>query len=333
MPLLVTPRQLASRADLYHQLGQLTAAGIGLVEALQLQLRNPPLPSFKTPLSAIAERLKAGANFGEALHAAGTWLTAFDRALLDAGERSGRLPATFQQLAAHYTSTAAILRQTISSFLYPAFLFHFAILIFPLPDLVLTGNVLVFLAKTLAVLLPLYGVVFALIHSMRGTHSEAWRGRMEILLHRVPLAGAARRSLALARLTSALEALISAGVTIIEAWQLAAEASGSPALRHAVAAWRPRLAAGVTPAGALDDTPQFPVLFANLYHTGEITGTLDDTLRRLHALYLDEGTRKLKALAEWTPKIVYLLVAIMIAFKVIAFYSGYFKSIGDAMNF
>jgi general secretion pathway protein F len=333
MPFVVTPGQLRSRADLYHQLGQLTAAGIGIIEALQLQLRNPPLPSFRAPLAAILERLKAGANFGEALYAAGSWLTAFDRALLDAGDRSGRLPATFQQLAAHYTSTAAILRQTISSFLYPAFLFHFAIFIFPLPDLVLTGNILLYFAKTFAILLPLYAVIFLLIHSMRGTHSEAWRGRMEQLLHRVPLAGAARRSMALARLTSALEALISAGVTIIEAWQLAADASGSPALRSAIASWQPRLAAGVTPAGALEGTPEFPVLFANLYSTGEITGTLDDTLRRLHALYLDEGTRKLKALADWLPKIVYLLVALMIAIKVIGFWSGYFKQIGDAMNF
>ncbi len=333
MPFLVTPRQLASRADLYHQLGQLTAAGIGLVEALQLQCRNPPLPAFKAPLEAIIGRLKAGANFAEALHAAGSWLTAFDRALLAAGEQSGRLPATFQQLAAHYTASAAILRQTISGFMYPAFLFHFAILSFPLPELVLTGNLLGFLAKTLAVLLPLYALLFVCIYSMRGTHGEAWRGRMEQLLHRIPLAGAARRSLALARLTSALEALISAGVTIIEAWQLAAEASGSPALRRAVDSWRPRLAAGVTPAGALNDTPQFPVLFANLYHTGEITGTLDDALRRLHALYLDEGTRKLKALAEWLPKIAYLLVALLIAWKVIGFWSGYSKQIGDAMNF
>lgn len=332
MPLLVTPGQLRARADLYHQLGQLTAAGIGLIEALQMQQRKPPLPSFRAPLAAILEKLKAGASFGEALRAAGSWLTTFDRALLDAGDRSGRLPATFQQLAAHYTSSAAILGQTISSFLYPAFLFHFAILIFSFLDFLQTRNILLSLAKMLAILLPLYAVIFVLIHSMRGTHSESWRARMEGLLRRVPLVGAARRSLALARLTSALEALVSAGVTIIEAWQLAAEASGSPALRRAVASWQPRLAAGVTPAGALADEPEFPVLFANLYHTGEITGTLDDTLRRLHALYLDEGTRKLKAFAEWLPKIVYLLVALMIAIKVIGFYSNLWGKAAEMMD-
>ena len=333
MSLLVTPRQLARRADFYHQLAQLTAAGIGVIQALELQQRSPPLPSFHEPISQILAQLRTGASFGHALQAAGSWLTTFDVALLDAGDRSGRLPATFQLLAEHYTARAALLRQTLSSFAYPAFLFHFAILIGPLPDLVLNGNILTYLAKVLVFLLPLYTAVFLLIQALRGTRSEAWRSRLEQILHHVPLAGSARRSLALARLSSALEALISAGITILEAWQLAGTASGSPALRRTIQSWQPRFAAGVTPADALHSSAEFPDLFSQMYRTGEISGTLDDTLRRLHSIYLDEGARKLKAICDWLPKIAYLFVAGMIAYRVISFYSGYFKQIGDATNF
>lgn len=328
MPLFVTPQQLARRADLYHQLSQLTSAGIGLIPALEMQRRSPPHPSFREPLERIIERLNLGASLGEALMAAGAWLTSFDTALLDAGDRSGRLPDTFQLLAEHYTSRTALLRQTLSSFMYPAFLFHFAILIGPLPDLVLTGNIFAYLLKTLAVFIPVYAITVLLIHAMRGTHGESWRSRMEQIFNRVPLAGAARRSFALARLCSALEALISAGVTIIEAWQLAATASGSPALRRAVRDWQPRLAAGVTPGEAVDQSGEFPELFSQMYRTGEVTGSLDVTLRRLHALYLEEGTRRLKALSEWLPKIAYLFVAAMIAYRVISFWTGYFDMIG-----
>src|SRR6185436_4153870 len=114
---------LARRADFYHQLQQLTAAGIGLIQALELQRRSPPLPSYREPLSRILDQLQAGASFGEALQSAGSWLTAFDIALLDAGDRSGRLPATFQLLSEQYTARASLLRQTLSSFAYPAFLF------------------------------------------------------------------------------------------------------------------------------------------------------------------------------------------------------------------
>ena len=333
MSLFVTPGQHARRADLYHQLGQLTAAGIGVVEALEIQRRSPPLPSFRKPLAAILAQLSAGASFGDAVQAARPWLTSFDIALLDAGDRSGRLPATFQLLAEHYTSRAALLRQAIAGLAYPAFLFHFAILIGPLPDLILKGDIVAYLAKTLTILIPLYVVIGLAVFAMQGRHGESWRSLVESILHRLPLLGTARRSLALARLTSALEALISAGVNIIEGWQLAAAASGSPALRRAVASWQPRLAAGVTPADALDNTREFPELFAGMYRTGETTGKLDDTLRRLHAMYLDEGERKLKALAEWLPKIAYLFVAGMIAWRVISFYVGRANQLNDVLNF
>jgi len=332
MSLFVTPGQHARRADLYHQLGQLTAAGIGIVEALEIQRRAPPSPSFRKPLDAILTKLSAGASFGEALQSARHWLTAFDIALLDTGDRTGRLPATFQLLAEHYTSRAALLRQSLSGLAYPAFLFHFAILLGPLPDLIVKGDILSYLAKTLTILVPLYVVFGLAVFAMQGRHGESWRGLVESILHRLPVVGAARRSLALARLSSALEALVSAGITILEAWQLAAAASGSPALRRAIAGWQPRLAAGITPADALASTSEFPDLFTSMYRTGEYSGKLDDTLRRLHALYLDEGQRKFKALAEWLPKIAYLFVAGMIAWRVVSFWSGYFKQIGDVME-
>ena len=57
MSLTFTPRQLSQRADLYHQLGQLISAGIGLPQALEIQRRSPPAISFRKPTpewSAIA---------------------------------------------------------------------------------------------------------------------------------------------------------------------------------------------------------------------------------------------------------------------------------------
>jgi type II secretory pathway component PulF len=67
-------------------------------------------------------------------------------------------------------------------------------------------------------------------------------------------------------------------------------------------------------------------MFANLYSTGEVSGKLDDSLRRLYSHYNEEGTRKLYAFAQWTPKLVYFAVAGIIAYKVITFYNGLYGS-------
>jgi len=111
----------------------------------------------------------------------------------------------------------------------------------------MTGNWLAYLAKTFGVLLPIYGGVFAVVYAMQGRRGEKWRSVMEDLIHPIPILGAARRALALSRLAAALEALISAGVTIIEAWELAAAASGSSMLKRVVLGWKPRVLADKRP--------------------------------------------------------------------------------------
>ena len=333
MSLTVTPSQLANRAELYHQLSQLVGAGIGLPQAIQIQQRSPPARSFREPLARISQSLVLGSTFTEACLSAGGWLPEFDAALIDAGETSGRLPECFKLLADHYTERASLLRQTLSSLAYPAFLFHFAILIGPIQEFFLPdGSVVTYLAKTLGVFIPLYLVVGLLIFAAQGQHGERWRAFIESFLQMIPFCGRARRSLSVARLASALEALLAAGVPIINGWELAATASGSPAIKRAVLRWRPEIEAGLTPADMLDRTPEFPDLFSNMYRTGEISGTLDDTLKRLRVLYQEEGSRQLRAIADWTPKLIYLLIVFMIAWRVVSFYLGYFSQINQAIG-
>ena len=234
MPLIVTPRQHLQRSELYHQIGQLTSAGIGLPQALETLRRSPPARSFRVPLARLADSLQQGGTFGEAIESLGTWMPSFDAALLQAGEKSGRLPASLALLANYYQERAHLTRQVMADLAYPVFLFHFAILIGPVPGLFLSGNVTAYLCKTLGVFLPIYALVIAFLYAGQGQHGENWRGWVERILRFIPLCGSARRNLALARLSAALEALINAGVSLIDGWELAATASGSPALRRAI---------------------------------------------------------------------------------------------------
>src|SRR2546423_2820913 len=135
MPLFVTPRQLSHRAELYHQLAQLISAGIALPQALATLQRSPPVRSFRQPLTELIRHLAAGETFSAALEKLGRWLPAFDIALLHAGETSGRLPDCFKMLADYYQERSRLIRQVISDLAYPVFLFHFAILLAPLPEL------------------------------------------------------------------------------------------------------------------------------------------------------------------------------------------------------
>jgi type IV pilus assembly protein PilC len=327
MPLIITPGQLRRRADFYYQLGQLTAAGLTLIHALEHLKQNPPSFSYRVHIRNLLEDLKQGHTFTEALNRQKGWLPAFDVALLHAGEHSGRLESCFRLLCEHYQDRARLARQMIGDLAYPMFLFHFAIFIFAFVSSFASQNWIGFLWRTFGVLVPLYILFFAVAYAAQGRHGEKWRSLVEHFLRPIPVLGTARHSLALSRLAGALEALLSAGVTIVEAWELAATACGSPAIRRTVLAWRPLVDGGQTPAEVVNMSSRFPSLFANQYTSGEISGKLDDTLKRLHQYYQDEGTRKLHYLAQWTPRAVYLIVALGIGLWVIHYYVNYFNNI------
>ena len=333
MPITFTPRQLSQRAHFYQQFAQLTAAGVPMVQILETFAKNPPDHSYRRPVREMLEQIAQGATLTDAVRHLHQWAPAFDIALIQAGEHSGRLDQIFRLLADYYYERAAILRRMISDLLYPALVLHMAIVIFPFIAWFKGGSLTAFIAQTVGILVPLYFAIFAIIFAMQGRRGEEWRARLEKILRPVPGLGSARQALALARLSAALEALLNAGVTIIEAWELAAAASGSPMLERTVREWKPRLqSGGVTPAEAVNDSRKFPELFMNLYRTGEISGQLEQSLHNLHRYYLEEGQRKLQMLGQWLPRGIYFLIAALVAIKVIGFYTNLWGSYNKALD-
>ena len=336
MSLIITPGHLARRAELYLQLAQLVSAGMGLVAALEEMKGRPPARSFREPLRLIIDEIGRGRTFAQAAASTGDWMPEFDRALIQAGETVGRLDASFRNLAGFYNERARLARQLISQLLYPMGLIHFAAFVFLIvvpfarAGLNFDASLAWLFVRAALCLAPLYLFTGLLIYALQGRHGESWRAAIEGVLHPLPMLGTARHYLSLARLAAALEALIGAGVNPVEAWEIAANASGSPALRRIVRAQKPRLQAGCTPSEVIRECPRFPAMFANLYATGEVSGMLDESLGSIRRYYNDEGMRKLQTLAALLPKVVYLIVLLIIAYCVINFYTGYLKQIDAA---
>jgi type IV pilus assembly protein PilC len=327
----ITPGQISRRADFYFQLASLIAAGVPIIQALEM-LQRSVSPVYRERIDVVIGKLNHGSDFTEAVAATGGWLPAFDHALFSAGEQSGRLDTTLRSLGNYYKERATMLRRVLSGVAYPIFILHFAILVFPtsyLTGLLLNNGGTAFLVQKLTVLLPLYLAIFFVIIAFQGNRGETWRALVERVTHVIPLVGRARQDLALSRLSAALEALLSAGVPIIHSWQLAADATASRRIKGAVAAAVPKMEAGVTPSETLRESSVFPELFRSLYATGEVSGQLDSTLQRLHHHYEEQASMKLQNLASWTPKIIFLFVAIGIGYQIVSFYSAYFNQINQ----
>jgi general secretion pathway protein F/type IV pilus assembly protein PilC len=332
MALIVTPRQLSRMGEFYEQLAGMLAAGVGLIQSLETILASPPHSSFVPRLAGVIGRLKQGYVLSESVNAAPGWIPTFDLALIQAGEQSVTLDNSFRVLATYYRERAQLARSALSDLLYPLFLLHLFVLVFPpglLPRLVWQGEWQAFLWSKVSLLVPLYLVILAVVLASQGRWGRAVCVLQERVFRLVPMIGAARRSLALSRLASALRALLTAGVSIVSAWELAGVASGSPALGRAVQALLPRVANGERPGDLLETYPVFPPMFVSMYKTGELSGHIDATLQQLQNHYRDDATRKLKAAAEWLPRIAYLILLLVLAYFIVSFWMNYF---GDALR-
>ena len=328
-----TPKKLERRAEFYHQLGTLTEAGLSLLQGLESLNRSARSRYYGQPIHRLIDQVEGGATFAEAAAGIRGWLPAFDLALIDSGERSGRLDVCFRLLAEFYRQRAQAVSEVIRHMIYPLLVVHAAILLAPFPQLFLTGDVGSYLRAIASVLIPIYSIILVMVFLGQGRHGYRLRSLLEWAFGWVPLLGPGRKSLALSRFCLALEALLAAGTNVSKAWSLAADASGSPRLQRVVGPFIAKIEGGQTPGELLDDARFFPDVFVSLYSSGETSGRIDENLERLRVHYQDEGFLKLRQFATWLPRLIYFGIVAYIAYTILSFYGNYYDSVLDSVDF
>ena len=334
--MIATPRQMERQAEFYYQVGMMTEAGLSLVQSLESLNRAKVFRSLARQISQLIDRLEHGDTFFESAAGIRGWLPAFDLALLDSGERSGRLDVCFRLLSEFYRQRAQAMREVIRQLIYPALVIHvavFALTAANAPQRILNGEIGAYLGSVGLRLLPIYLLGFAVFHIAQGSHGFVVRSLLEKVFGFVPLLGGARQCLSLSRLCLALEALLSAGTPMERAWRLAANASGSPRIQKAVRPFEHAIEGGRTPGELLNHLRCFPDMFVSLYQSGEVSGRLDENLERLRIHYQEEGFRKLKLFAVWLPRMAYFFILAAASYFILRFWVGYYEGILNQSEF
>ena len=327
---------MEKQAEFYHQVGMMTEAGLSLVQSLESLNRAKVFRSLALPISQLINRLEQGATFAESAAGIRGWLPSFDLALLDSGERSGRLDVCLRLLSEFYQQRAQAAREVIRQLIYPALVVHvavFALTAANAPQRILDGEIGAYLWAVGSALLPIYLLGLAVFYIAQGSHGFAVRALLEKVFGLVPLLGKGRACLSLSRFCLALEALLSAGTPMARSWTLAANSSGSPRIQKAVRPFESAIEGGRTPGELLNHFRCFPDMFVSLYQSGEFSGRLDENLKRLRIHYQEEGSRKLKLFAVWLPRMIYFSVLAFAAYFILRFWAGYYEGILNQTEF
>ena len=296
-------RQRVSRAqlcELTRQLATLTGAGIPLVDALGTLERQLVQPALRSLLVAVRGSLAEGVGLARSLARQGGVFSTLYCALVEAGERSGRLAQVLERLAEHLEQVQRQQHKARTALIYPAVLMGVSLAVviglmtFVVPKLIeqfahagqslpWITTLLIGISNTLVLLGPwlLGAAVLSVVLGKLLLRKPHWCLRRDDLLLRLPQVGVLLQVLESARLSRSLAILVGSGVPLLEALQVATATVNNRRIRLALERVGSEVKGGVSLHRALEASGHFPPLLLNMVASGEASGTLPDMLERV----------------------------------------------------
>ncbi len=310
------------RAQLYTQLATLTRAGIAAAQCWKL---IDPGPQWRTQIAQIRRALERGLDVAGAGERAGIFLP-LDAALIRATQQQGDLSLAYHRLAQYYQQRALQWQKIRSRLLLPALMLMLALLIRPLPALIL-GQLSVagylwqvLVPPCLIAILILLGRSLLQHFQLSDVGNKQQRNRTgDQLLLFIPLFGKLHQRRCLADFWHGLAMLLEAGMPMFEAYKQAIALVNNQALQLAL---QPVLEA-MEQGQSFNNALALCVLFQHdqqvraLVSTGEASGSLPEMLARLAVAEDEALAYAQQQLSLWLPRLVYAVVATWIAYCIL----------------
>lgn len=300
--------------EFFLQLNIQIRAGIPILTALSFGASECSHVAFRRVQQDLLEKIEAGESLHDAMaHFPRTFPTMVLN-LVQAGEMSGRLAETFQELHHYYEWMDKLVSDIRQALVYPGFIlictiaFVFLLFTFLIPKFatlltelkvplpVLTQVVMDISDFTLAnwywiLAAPVAGF-FALRTAVR--RSPAMAQAYDKLKLGLPIFGSLNRLICLSRFTHNLAVLYRAGVPLLDSLRLCSGLVGNRVLGGAVGNIEVGVNEGVSMHEAMKREKIFPGLILQMVQVGESTGDLGASLQNVAEYYNDIIPRRIK---------------------------------------
>ena len=324
--------------DFTQQLATLVESGLPLERALVVLGDVSAGPRLRHIVQDVTQSVRSGSTLGDAL--ARHQPRPFSRLYVNtvrAGERGGVLEIALRRLAEHLEGARELREAVVSALIYPALLFvvgtgaviflltfvlpRFAVILadlgqtLPLPTRLVLGLSDVFVTYWWALAA---GVLAIAVVWQAVARSEAGRLQMDAGLLSLPIAGDVVRKVEVSRAIRTLGTLLSSGVPLLGALDVAREGAQYRVIANALVAVHGGVKRGEGLARPMAETRAFPSLVVHMVRVGEETGRLEDMLLQVAATF-EADTRKLvKRLIALAEPCIILVMGLVVGFIVVA---------------
>ncbi|MBC8750750.1 MULTISPECIES: type II secretion system inner membrane protein GspF [Paraburkholderia] len=298
---LALGRKLSQReqAILTRQLASLLIAGLPLDETLSVLSEQAERDYVRELMASIRAEVVGGHSFANALSQHPRDFPEIYRALVAAGEHTGKLGVVLSRLADYIEQSNALKQKILLAFTYPAVVtcIAFGIVTFLLSYVVpQVANVFVSTKQALPLLTvmmlalsgyvrhwwwaTLIAVAIVVWLARRILEQPGPRLAFDRWALTAPLFGKLVRGYNTVRFASTLGILTAAGVPILRALQAAGETLSNRAMHENIDDAIVRVREGTSLSRALGNTRTFPPVLVHLIRSGEATGDVTTMLDR-----------------------------------------------------
>ena len=345
LPLSAGRRKIKSREFVIfnQQFLALIQAGLPILKSLELLTQREKDEQFRTILLDISDRVKGGALLSEAFEAQGMFPRVYTASLF-AGEKSGGLEEVLARFIQYQKTVNATRNKIKTALTYPSIL---AVLLVVLVSFLLAEVVprfAQFYAGMDAALPAMTVLLVDISQAIRGhlitgmlvsavllvvltmwARSIQGRSHIDRLKLKLPVIGEVWSKFLFAQLSRTLSTLLSGGTPLVGSLEIVADSTGNRvvtrALNRAVVAVRE----GQSLSRSLEPSGVVPEVAIEMIEVGESSGNLSEMLGHVADFYDEEVNTRLNQLFTYIEPILLMILAIIVAFVLIALYLPIFS--------
>lgn len=322
-----------------RQFSSIIKAGVNVINALSMMSEQTENKKLKAAIKNVQSNVEKGETLSSAMRSEGDIFPSLLVSMVAAGEASGSLETAIERMAIQFEKDAKISGMVKKAMIYPIILIVvmigvvIAMMMFVIPNFmdmfegldaempfmtVMVINMSNFiLDRWWLLILIVVGIVFAYKSYYK---TDAGRHVIDRLKIKIPVFGVLTVKTACARFSRIMSTLLSAGMPMISAIEIAAGTMDNVLFKDALQKVRSGVALGMGFSQQIGVTRLFPAMLVHMVGIGEETGNIEDMLTNVANYYDEEvelATQSVTALME--PMII-IVMAVVVGALVLAIY-------------
>jgi type IV pilus assembly protein PilC len=282
-----------------YKFAGMCSAGLSIVRCLEVLEEQSESPVLKGMIADVRQSVETGSNLKDAFEKYKHVFSDFFLGMLEAGETGGKLSKTLQMTADYLEKQASLRTKVKSAFAYPVIVGIMCFLIIgylvtcvvpvfskiykqlhvelpaPTQMLVLISDAVRHWWWAILLLIPLCVVVFRKLSA-----NPAVGAKWDIFKLNMPVFGKLNRMVVVSRLMRTFAMLASAGVSFVEALDVAARVANNHKCNEIAEKMQRTIEAGNPLAGSMKNYDLFPPMIVQLAAAGEEAGVLPEMVNK-----------------------------------------------------